>query len=345
MADPIRVDIGDGAGSGLVLRTALALSAGTGQAFEVPEIRSGGTRSGLDAHQVAAVRAAMLVCAAHVRGAFEGSPDLRFEPGPVTSGDFRFEIATAGAATLILQTVLVPLARAVDGSRVEVTGGTHVAGGPSFDYVARHWTAVLDKLGFRTRLALLRAGFQPKGGGELSATVSGWEPRERLVLEDRGALLEVRGLSIASRLKGAVAERQRDAAQGRLWEQRRIEASWEVASPPSASPGSFVLLEALFEKGRAAFGLIGARGVRAEILGDRAARRMLKFLDREGAVDPHLADQLAVPMALAQKGGLVTTDETTQDMEAVAATLKRFGIAARAWGRHGGPGGLEVGRC
>jgi RNA 3'-terminal phosphate cyclase (ATP) len=294
---------------------------------------------------VAAVRAAALACGAHVRGAFEGSPDLVFEPGPVTSGDFRFEIATAGAATLILQTVLVPLARAADGSRVEVTGGTHVSSGPSFDYLARHWTAVLDRLGLRTRLELHRAGFQPKGGGELSATVSGWEPRGSLVLEERGALREVRGLSIASRLKGAVAERQRDAAQERLWEQRRIETHWEIASPPSVSPGSFLMLEALFENGRAAFGLVGARGLRAEILGDRAARRLLKFLEGEGAVDPHLADQLAVPMALAQTGGLVTTDETTPHMEAVAATLKHFGIGARTWGRRGGPGGLEVSRC
>jgi len=342
MTDLVRVDIGDG---GQVLRTALALSAGTGQAFEVAEIRSGGVRSGLDVHQVAAVRAAALACGARVRGAFEGSPDLLFEPGTVTSGEFRFEIATAGAATLVLQTVLVPLAKAGELSRVEVTGGTHVAGGPSFDYLARHWTAVLDRLGLRARLTLLRAGFQPKGGGELRAFVSGWEPRESLVLEERGALLEVRGLSIASRLKGAIAERQRDAAQERLWEQRRIEVHWEVASPPSASPGSFLLLEAIFESGRAAFGLVGERGVRAEILGDRAARRLLRFLEGEGAVDPHLADQLAVPMALAQKGGLVTTDETTPHMEAVAATLSRFGIAARTWGRRGGPGGLEVGRC
>ena len=62
-------------------------------------------------------------------------------------------------------------------------------------------------------------------------------------------------------------------------------------------------------------------------------------------MDPHLADQLAVPMALGREGGLVTTAETTAEMEAVAATLSRFGIAARAWGRRGGPGGLEVARC
>ena len=47
-----------------------------------------------------------MVCEAKVGGAFDGSPDLRFEPGPIAPGDFRFEIATAGAASLVLQTVL-----------------------------------------------------------------------------------------------------------------------------------------------------------------------------------------------------------------------------------------------
>jgi RNA 3'-phosphate cyclase len=226
MPDPIRVEITPGAGGGFVLRTALALSAGTGQAFAAAEVRGRGLRSGLDAHQVAAIRAASLACGARVRGGFEGSQDLLFEPGPVAGGDFRFEIATAGAATLVLQTVLAPLATASETSHVDVTGGTHVPGSPSFDYLARHWTAVLERLGLRTQLALLRAGFHPKGGGELKATVSGWQPRGALVLEERGALLEVRGLSIASRLKGDVAERQRDAAQERLWEERRIETRW-----------------------------------------------------------------------------------------------------------------------
>jgi len=345
MPDPIRVEITHGAGGGFVLRTALALSAGTGQAFAAAEVRGRGLRSGLDADQVAAIRAASLACGARVRGGFEGSQDLLFEPGPVTGGDFRFEIATAGAATLVLQTVLAPLATASETSSVDVTGGTHVPGSPSFDYLARHWTAVLERLGLRTQLALLRAGFHPKGGGELKATVSGWQPRGALVLEERGALLEVRGLSTASRLKGDVAERQRDAAQERLWEERRIETRWETASPPSASPGAFLLLEAVFEGGRAAFGMVGERGVRAESLGDKAARRLLKFLEGDAAVDPHLVDQLAVPMALSRQGGRVTTDEVTPYMEAVAATLSRFGIHARAWGRRGGPGGLEVARC
>src|SRR5262249_34746996 len=152
----------------------------------------------------------------------------------------------------------------------------------------------------------------------------------------------VRGTSGAGRLKGDVARRQRDAAQAWLWEQRRLEVSWEVLDVEAASPGSFLLLEAVFANGRAAFGLLGERGLRAEVLGERAARRLLKFLDGEGAVDPHLTDQLAVPLAIAGGGGRVTTSEVTRHLETVVSVLGLFGIPARTWGRRGGPGGLEV---
>ena len=39
-----------------------------------------------------------MACSARVGGAFEGSPDLRFAPGKVSDGEFRFEIGTAGNA-------------------------------------------------------------------------------------------------------------------------------------------------------------------------------------------------------------------------------------------------------
>jgi RNA 3'-terminal phosphate cyclase (ATP) len=90
---------------------------------------------------------------------------------------------------------------------------------------------------------------------------------------------------------------------------------------------------------------VGERGVPAELLGERAVRRLLKFLDADGAVDPQLADQLAVPLVLAGGGGQVTTSEVTRHLQCVAETLELFGIAARVSGMRGGPGAIELGRC
>jgi RNA 3'-terminal phosphate cyclase (ATP) len=342
----LAIDGAHGEGGGQILRTALALSCATGQGFTMTRVRAGRIRPGLRPQHVAAVRAAGLICGARLGGVFEGSPDLRFEPSDPSPGDFRFEIGTAGATSLVAQTVLPPLATCGAASRVEITGGTHVPASPSFEYLSRHWASAVEALGLRVGCTLEKAGFYPPGGGEIRCGVEAWAGRPvALRLEKRGRLLAVKGVSSACRIKGSVAERQRDAAAARLWEALRIEAEWEVASPPSASPGSFLFLEASFEAGRAAFGVIGERRVRPEALGDALARRFLALLDGEGAVDAHLADQLAVPLALAGGGGLVTTGEVTAHLETVGAVLRQFGIAARVHGRRGGPGGLEVERC
>src|SRR5215217_8243803 len=123
MAALIAIDGSQGEGGGQVLRTALALSAHTGQGFEITKIRARRSVPGLRPQHLAAARAASLICGAKVGGDFDGSPDMRFEPGPIHSGDFRFEIATAGASTLVMQTIVAPLATAEGPSRVAVTGG------------------------------------------------------------------------------------------------------------------------------------------------------------------------------------------------------------------------------
>jgi RNA 3'-terminal phosphate cyclase (ATP) len=341
----VSLDGAQGEGGGQILRSALTLSAATGQGFQMTRIRAERVRPGLRPQHLAAVRAAAMGWGVEVHGAFDGSPDLRFLPGAVAPGEFEFEIATAGAATLVLQTVAPALALAREPSRVSVTGGTHVPRSPSHAFLARHWAPAVEGLGLRVRVDLERAGFYPRGGGRLCGGIAPWpRPASFLDLTRRGPLCEVRGVSAAARLRGEVAKRQADAARDRLWEDRRIESRWEVLEMSAASPGACLQVEAVFENGRAAFSVLGERGLRAEVAGERAARRLLRFLDDESAsVDPWLADQLAVPLAVGRGGGRLTTSEVTRHLETVADVVRRFGIPAETWGRRGGPGGLEVG--
>jgi RNA 3'-terminal phosphate cyclase (ATP) len=342
----IPLDGAEGEGGGQILRTALSLAVATGQGFELGRIRARRARPGLRPQHVAAVRAATLACGARASGAFEGSPELRFEPQAVAAGDYHFEIGSAGAATLVVQALLPALARAGSASSLVVSGGTHVPLSPSFEFAALHWLPVLRELGIGARLELERAGFYPRGGGGVRGRV---EPRQRpgapLAMESRGALVGVQVVSGVARLRGDVAERQAAAAAKRLWDERRLEPEVQVVRSQGAAPGSYLFARAAFERGGAGIGLIGERRVRPEALGDRAARRLLKFLDQPAAVDPFLADQLAVPLALSGAGGRVSTPEVTRHLETVASVVRQFGIEARTWGQLGGPGGLEVGRA
>lgn len=339
----IAIDGSGPLGEGSGLRSALTLAAATGRGFQMTRIRSGEPRSGLTGTQVTAVRALALACGARTGGAFDGSPDLRFEPGLVSPGEYAFDIVGAAAATPVLQAMTVALAAARQSSRVSLTGGTHVAGSPSYHYLAGPWAATVARLGYSMKIELVRAGFAPAGGGRIVATV---EPRRTvespLAFEERGELVAVRGVSVDARARTPLAERQRAAAAERLWESRRMEAEWETGTVPSDSPGAAILLSATFERGCAGFSLLAERGGRAEVLGDRAARLLLKLLDGEAAVDPHLADQLAVPLAVAGCGGRIATAAVSRQLVAVAAVLGHFGFDARLSGREGAPGLLEV---
>jgi RNA 3'-terminal phosphate cyclase (ATP) len=61
---------------------------------------------------LAAVQAAARVAGAQVRGDRVGSEEIEFAPERVEPGDYFFDIGTAGATLLVLQTLLLPLALA-----------------------------------------------------------------------------------------------------------------------------------------------------------------------------------------------------------------------------------------
>src|SRR5438094_7493597 len=103
------IDGSQGEGGGQILRTALGLSLVTGTPFRIEKIRAGRSKPGLLRQHLTAVNAAAEIGRAQVTGAALGSQELRFEPGQVVPGTYRFAVGTAGSATLVLQTVLPPL--------------------------------------------------------------------------------------------------------------------------------------------------------------------------------------------------------------------------------------------
>src|ERR1700690_2961036 len=112
----IAIDGSIGEGGGQILRTALALSMVTGQAFRIEKIRAGREKPGLLRQHLTAVNAAAAICEATVDGAAISSRELAFSPGKVAPGDYTFSIGSAGSTTLVLQTVLPALLTASSNS-------------------------------------------------------------------------------------------------------------------------------------------------------------------------------------------------------------------------------------
>src|SRR5262249_29873320 len=109
---------------------------------------------------------------AKLLGASVGSTELSFSPGAIQPGNYRFDIGTAGATSLVLHTVYLPLAlRSATPCEVTLTGGTHVGNSPSYHFLDGTWRPYLEALGIRAGLRMDRPGFYPRGGGQVRAVV------------------------------------------------------------------------------------------------------------------------------------------------------------------------------
>ena len=338
----IHLDGSQGEGGGQILRTALALSALTGQPFDVVNIRRGRDRPGLRPQHLEAVRAVARLCAAGVEGAVENSTEMRFDPGPVAPGSYRFEIRTAGSACLVLQTVYLPLSFAGAESTVEIRGGTHVPWSPCYHYLERQWAPWLGRLGFAVRPSLTRCGFYPAGGGEIQAQIAPAAPVAGVRIAERGKLQQLDILSVACNLPRDIAQRQARRAVERL---AGLGAVPRVEMPelPAQGKGTFVVATAQYEHGGACTSALGAIGKPAEKVAEEAACAICDFARTEAMMDEHLADQILLPLALTPGECSFTTACVTGHLLTNAQIIRHFlPVDIRIEGTPGAPGAVIV---
>lgn len=308
------IDGSYGEGGGQILRTALSLSCLLGKPFRIVNVRKGRQKPGLMAQHLVAVRAAQLISGAEVAGDEKGSTELTFTPRAVQAGDYTFDIGTAGATSLVLQTVIPPLLFCGGGSSVTLTGGTHVPFSPPFDYLATVFAPTLRKLGVEVRLSIASYGFYPRGGGKVRAEIMPAREIWPLRATERGRLREVHGWSAVGNLPLAIAERQKGAAVDELRGRLRPSAGpvrCELREVPTPGQGTYLFLLAESAQAMAGFCALGARGKRAETVGGEAAAELLRYCATDAAIDPHLADQLILYLALSGGESLFTTSAIT----------------------------------
>ncbi len=319
----IQIDGSRGEGGGQILRSSLALSLITGKAFSMVNIRARRTKTGLQPQHLKAVEAGAAIGMARFEGAALNSLSLIFEPSGICSGEFCFDIGTAGSTSLVLQTVLLPLNYAKSGSSVTLIGGTHVPWSPCFHYLDLHWLRYLREIGFNISLQLESAGFYPYGGGRVHTKIQPVRTLSPLNLVRRGALRKIRGISAVANLDLSVAERQRNEALSRLAGQCQ-EIQVETILMPSQFKGTMLLLIAEFDYSQCCYYGLGALSKRAEAVADEAAAELIGFLSTDGAVDQYLADQLVLPLALVPGVSELRTSKVTQHLLTNAEIIKMF---------------------
>lgn len=324
----LTIDGSTGEGGGQILRTSLSLSMVTGQSVRIERIRARRPKPGLMRQHLACVLAAQAVCGAQVSGAELGSQALVFEPGTLRPGEHRFAIGSAGSCLLVLQTVLPALMQADAPSRLVLEGGTHNPLAPNFHFVERAFLPWLARLGVDVSATLRRHGFYPAGGGELWAEITpagqdGLRPFDLLARgTSRGSFAE----SLVAAVPRRVAERELaviGTALGWSGDQLRVPNVRQ-----NEGPGNALMVTLAHEHVTEVFTAFGEKALSSEQVAQRLLREVRAYAAGTAAVGPLLADQIALPAALAvHRSGqamVYTCSEATEHLRTNLDVIARF---------------------
>lgn len=304
----IEIDGSYGEGGGQLVRTAVALSAVTGKAVKIRNIRKNRPGPGLRPQHLKTLETAARICKARASGLFLGSTEFSFVPVEILGGKYEVDIGTAGSITLLLQCLMPALPFAKGKVELRVRGGTDVAWAPSIDYFRHVTFPALEQMSYSGSITLKERGYYPKGGGVISAFFEPCKLRGFHFRTEEGQKgineggkrnkirkrKEISGVSHASNLPVHVPLRQAEAAKDKLFDEGYL-AEIKIQCLEAFSTGSGITLWTDFYGGSA----LGKKGFPAEKVGLQAAEEILKEIRNFASVDVHLADQLIPYMALA----------------------------------------------
>lgn len=317
----LEIDGSFGEGGGQIIRTAIALAAITGKEVVITNIRANRPNPGLSPQHIHAVKAVERISGGTTEGLTLRSSRLTFSPGALKGFDGELDIGTAGSITLLLQ-CLIPVALFADReTRVRITGGTDVKWSPPIDFYTNVFLKALHAMGCAVHLDVKRRGYYPKGAGLVEVRVAPAPQMNGIVIGDRERRGLVSGISHSRGLPPHVADRQARAARWVLKENGYYtEIKTDSADGGKLTTGSGITLWSGYKSGSA----LGERGKRAELVGEEAARGILKELQAPSTVDIHLADQLIPYMALAQGRSELKVRELTNHLETNMYVTKQF---------------------
>ncbi len=334
-----------GEGGGQLLRTSLTLSVLTGRPFRMDNIRAGRSKPGLRPQHLTAVRAASALCGAKTTGAHLNSVTLEFHPGSRPSGgSYKFDVSeasasgrSAGAVTLIIQTILWPLIYAKEASFITLVGGTFVPFSPPYHYIKHVAGPVYRKMGADFKCELIQWGWMNKGGGQIDLSINPSGPLKAVCLKPEGADL-VTGVAAVTNLPSHIPQRMSERA-GKLVREQGLDGNIKPIRERGNGPGAGIVLWIP----QAGFSSLGRPGLPAEEVANSAVADLLSFMENGAAVDKFLADQILVPMALASGLSTFSTSHVSTHTITNADLLSRWlNIKIKVEGVVGGPGQITL---
>lgn len=327
----IEIDGSYGEGGGALLRISAALSALTGNAIHVTNIRAKRPRKGLMPQHLNALNVVAHLSRASCKGVSIGSTEISLTPQDLIAGEYKVDIGTAGSITLVLQCFMIPAAFADAPVKITLIGGTDVRWSPSADYLQNITLPLLSSIGYKARMKLIQRGHYPRGGGIIKMKIF---PIKKLKPFNFSHLKVdmIKGVSHAVKLPEHVAVRQAKTAEN-LLSKKGFETDIEVQhSNQGLGPGSGIVLwtEGISRVGGSS---IGEPGKRAELVGQEAAEELLYHISQKAALDKYMVDQIIPYMVLSgdslAETAKLTKHALTNIYAAEMITSRKFNIEGK----------------
>lgn len=293
-------------GGGQILRSSLSLSAILGKPFKIINIRANRPNPGLKHQHLICVNAVKEICDAKVKGAELDSEELIFCPKTPISGKYIFDIQTAGAIGLVLQT-LIPLS--VYGEfKFIIKGGTHVPFATNLTYLEKVFLPVLKDIGIKTELKINKYGFYPKGGGEIEFFVSSFNTLKPInILNSFNE--EPEAEILLCDLPDHIADREKKVLG---------DINTHIKKQKTLSPGNAIIIY----KKYCGISKLGRIGVPAEKIAQQTLDEFNKY--KGYSMDKYLGDQLLIYMALCDKKSEILVPEFTEHIKTNIICIETF---------------------
>jgi RNA 3'-terminal phosphate cyclase (ATP) len=303
-AQMIEIDGAQQSGSGTIVRYAVAFSALLGQPLRLLNVRAKREQPGLRPQHLASVLACAELSEAGTEGLSVGAHEFTFVPGQrIRGGSFASDIGTAGSATMLALSILPLACFAAAPLTARITGGVFQDFAPSPYHMQHVLAPLLDRMGVRMALGVVRAGYVPRGAGVIELRVVPTQrPLRPLTMTEQGHLGTVRGIAFASHLE----ERRVSERMARTCEEYLAQSGLSAAIERVNDTEALHAGASLAVWGESSTGCLvgadraGARGRSSEAIGRFVAEALLTDFGRGAAVDRHIADQLVLFTALAE---------------------------------------------
>ncbi len=314
-------------GGGQLLRTAIGLSALILKPVRIINIRKGkrGAKPGLRPQHMMGIRIAGDFCDAEIKGLRENSLEVEFKPRKLEVKDKRIDIGTAGSISLLLQTLTPILIFSEKRVKLEIKGGTEGKWAPPIQYTERVTFPLLNKMGADLSLKIIKHGYYPKGGGKVIVESNPINRLKSFVCHERGEIKRIIIDSVCGSLPERIAERQAESALKILKQHYPdVEVIINSKKVDSLSPGTSITCVAICENSILGGDCLGERGLRAEIVGNKAAESLIKSLESNAALDKHMADQILPFLALAEGESKISIEEFTDHVQTNIKVIEKI---------------------